>query len=156
MMQISENGIKMIKGFEAFRSKPYLDSVGVATIGYGTTVYPDGKKVTMKDTPVTELQATDLLTFMINFSYGKAVNQLVRRTLSQNQFDALCSLVYNIGVQAFSKSNLLKFINNLDVKEVRDFPACREQFMKWVYAGGKQLAGLLKRRKKEADLFYLK
>ena len=60
-MKISKEGLELIKGFEKFVAKPYIDAVGVVTIGYGNTYYPDGRKVTMQDAPITETQATILL-----------------------------------------------------------------------------------------------
>ena len=146
-MNVSREGIELVKKYEGFRSKPYLDAVAVATIGYGTTVYPSGKKVTMRDPAVTEAEATFLLTTMIEKQYGKAVNDLVVPEIGQHMFDALVSFTYNLGVGNLKSSTLLKKVNALD------FGGAAEEFKKWNKAGGKVLSGLTKRRADEEAMF---
>lgn len=145
---ISQLGINLIKEFEGFRSKPYLCPAGVPTIGYGTTYYSKNHKVTLTDPQISEDLASELL--MGNLStYELAVDSYTIDTITQNQFDALTSFAYNLGTNALKNSTLLRKvnINPLD-------PSIRTEFMKWVNAGGKKLAGLVKRRESEAKLYF--
>ena len=100
-------GIELIKSFEGFRSKPYKCPAGVPTIGYGATFYPNGKKVTMADTPITEEMGTELLLSMLG-SFERYVDSYCVDTITQNQFDALVSFVYNLGPANLKSSTLLK------------------------------------------------
>ena len=151
MNQISKTGkkgIDLIKEFEGFRSKPYLDAVGIPTIGYGATYYPNGRKVKLTDNPITEEEGVKLLQNMLGV-YEKAVIDLVKTKLTQNQFDALVSFTYNLGKGNLSSSTLLKKVN----KNPNDVTIANE-FSKWVKAGGKTLKGLVRRRKAESDLYF--
>jgi len=141
-------GIAMIKSFESFQSKPYLCPAKVPTIGYGATYYLDGKKVTLADKPITETEASDLLTAMLD-TYEKAVDSYCIDTINQNQFDALVSFAYNVGVGSLKSSTLLKKLNT----NIND-PSIKDEFMKWVEGNGKTLPGLVKRRSAEADLYF--
>ncbi len=143
-------GIELIKSFEGFRSKPYKCPAGVPTIGYGATFYPNGKKVTMADTPITEEMGTELLLSMLG-SFERYVDSYCVDTITQNQFDALVSFVYNLGPANLKSSTLLKKVNINPEDET-----IRVEFMKWVKAGGKTLQGLVKRRTAEADLYFAK
>ena len=143
-------GIELIKSFEGFRSKPYKCPAGVPTIGYGATFYPNGKKVTMADTPITEEMGTELLLSMLG-SFERYVDSYCVDTITQNQFDALVSFVYNLGPANLQSSTLLKKVNINPEDET-----IRVEFMKWVKAGGKTLQGLVKRRTAEADLYFAK
>lgn len=148
MKKISEKGINLIKKWESFRSKPYLDASGTPTIGYGNTFYTNGKKVTMQDAPITQAQGENLLKEVVK-SFENAVNQAVKVHLNQSQFDALVSLCYNIGAGAFQRSTLLKIINqNPDNEEIID------EFMRFVYSKGQKLRGLENRRKEEVALYF--
>ena len=148
-MKIAQNGIELIKKYEGFMTSPYKCPAGVPTIGYGATYYPNGDKVKMTDNSITESEAEELLHSMV-VSYENAVNRYVQTSISQNQFDALVSFAYNLGNGALQKSTLLKKVNknpcDLDIKN---------QFNRWVKAGGKTLAGLVKRRKEEGELYFL-
>ena len=144
-MHISPSGIDLICNFEGKRLTAYDDGVGVWTIGFGTTVYPNGMKVKKGDT-CTEAQAKAYMAHDLK-KFETAVNNAVTVPLSQNQFDALVSLAYNIGTNAFSKSTLVKRLN------VNDNRAAADQFDVWVNAGGKRMQGLVNRRAKEKALF---
>jgi lysozyme len=152
MKTISNEGVKFIAHFEGFRSKPYLDSVGIATIGYGTITYPDtGRKVTLKDPAITEDTALEYLKLHIE----KSVTSWIVKNLpglTQNQFDALVSFCYNLGVGALSGSTLERRIL---VKDTCD--RITQAFMMWTKArvNGKltELKGLVRRREAEADLY---
>ena len=146
-MKISNNGINLIKHFEGLSLKPYLDVVNIPTIGWGNTFYEDGTKVTLNDKPISEIEATELLSYVAQKVFGDKILQLVKVPLNQNQFDALVSFCYNIGMGNFSKSTLLKKINQ------GDFKGASLEFEKWNKSGGVVLAGLVKRRLKEKDLF---
>lgn len=147
-MRLGSKGLELIKSFEGFYSKPYLDPIGIPTIGYGATYYPNKKKVTMKDKPLTEKEASDLLKEMM-VTYENDVKRLVKRELNQNQFDALVSFTYNLGSANLGKSTLLKKVNaNPCDKTIKD------EFLKWNKAGGKVLNGLTRRRNAEAELYF--
>ncbi|WP_276679770.1 lysozyme [Empedobacter brevis] len=147
-MNTSNKGLALIKKYEGFYSKPYLDPIGIPTIGYGATYYPNKVKVTMKDKPITEKEASDLLVQMLKV-YENQVALLVRKPINQNQFDALVSFTYNLGATNLGKSTLLKKVN----KNPND-PTIRDEFIKWNRAGGKVLRGLTNRRKDEAALYF--
>ena len=147
-MRLGSKGLELIKSFEGFYSKPYLDPIGIPTIGYGATYYPNKKKVTMKDKPLTEKEASDLLKEMM-VTYENDVKRLVKRELNQNQFNALVSFTYNLGSANLGKSTLLKKVNaNPCDKTIKD------EFLKWNKAGGKVLNGLTRRRNAEAELYF--
>ncbi|CAM3022951.1 lysozyme [Acinetobacter celticus] len=144
-MVVSLFGIDLICGFEGLRLKAYDDGVGVWTIGFGTTVYPNGIRVKKGDT-CTEAQAKAYMVYDLK-KFESAVNNAVTVPLNQNQFDALVSLTYNIGPSAFSKSTLVKKFNAGDIR------GAAEQFDVWVNAGGKRMQGLVNRRAKEKEVF---
>ena len=146
-MKISNNGINLIKQFEGLSLKPYRDVAGVPTIGWGSTYYKDNKKVTMNDKPITEDEANLLLEYIANKDFGDKINTLVKVELNQNQFDALVSFCYNLGIGNFKSSTLLKKINQ------DDFKGASEEFIKWNKVGKTELVGLTKRREKEKKLF---
>lgn len=143
-MTLSKNGIDLIAGFEGFESKAYLCPAGVWTIGFGTTVI-NGVRVKKGDTCTLE-QAKDYKAQDLK-RFEKTVNDAVMVGLTQNQFDALVSLTYNIGSNAFSNSTLLKKLNT------GDYDGAADQFDVWNKAGGRVLKGLVNRRATEKKLF---
>lgn len=142
----SENCYNLIKKYEGFSSKPYKCPAGIPTIGYGSTFYLNGSKVTMKDTPISEEVALSIL-FSVVEDFSKKVEKLLKVNVNQNQFDALVDFSYNLGIGNFQKSTLLKLINN------KDFIGASKQFKKWNKSNGKVLNGLTNRRKEEEELF---
>lgn len=147
-MFCSASCARMIAGFESFQSKPYICPGGIATIGYGTTVYPDGTKVELQDHPIDEPLAIHMLhDDLLNRS--KAINAMLQVQLSQNQFDALCSFAHNLGVNTLRKSTLLMLVN------LELFSKASEEFGRYVYTGKpkKVSNGLKRRRQAEATLF---
>ena len=144
-MKIGNKGISLIKEFEGLRLRAYDDGVGVWTIGIGTIRYPNGKRVQKGDV-ITEAQAEEYLRHDLN-TFEKVINDVVKVPLTQNQYDAIVSLTYNIGAAAFSRSTLLKRLNNKDYKGAAD------QFLVWNKAGGKVMRGLIRRREAERALF---
>jgi len=146
----SKQGKDLIKKYEGFRAKPYLCPAKVPTIGYGATYYPDGRKVKLTDSAISEGFATNLLEVMLT-PYEKAVDSFCRDDINQNQFDALVSFAYNLGVTALKNSTLLKKVNaNPNDKTIRN------EFLKWRFAGKKELLGLKKRREEESYLYFTK
>lgn len=144
-MAVSLFGVDLICDFEGKRLVAYDDGVGIWTIGFGTTIYPNGIRVKKGDT-CTEAQAKAYMQNDLK-KFEHAVNDAVNIPLNQNQFDALVSLTYNIGAAAFSKSTLVKKLNAGDIRGAAD------QFDVWVNAGGKRMQGLVNRRSKEKLLF---
>ena len=147
-MRLSKRGIELIKKHEGFATFPYKCPAGVPTIGYGATYYLDGAKVTMNDEAISEPEAEDLLDKMVA-KYAEGVNRYVQVDLNQNQFDALVSFAYNLGLGALKSSTLLKRVNNNPCD-----PDISYQFSRWNKAGGVVLNGLTKRRKEEAELYF--
>lgn len=149
-MKLSDKGFEMLAVFEGFRSNPYRDSVGVATIGYGNTYYLDGSKVTMSDPPISRDEAKRLKMAVVNKDFAPAINRLLEHQIkaglvNQNMFDALISLAYNIGVSALAKSSVIRHLQNGDKL------ASANAFLLWKNAGGKPI--LLSRRQKERQVF---
>jgi lysozyme len=148
-MRLDTAGQKYIQREEGDVLHPYLDSAGVPTIGYGNTHYENGVAVTMEDAPITEARAMQLWLNMIAV-YENAVTALVKKPINQNQFNALVSFTENEGVGHFKGSTLLKKVNvNPNDPEIRD------EFNKWVYAGGVKSKGLITRRAQDADLYFM-
>lgn len=146
--EVSQDCIDLVKKFEGFSAKPYLCPAKVPTIGYGTTIYPNGQRVRLTDKPITEAEARDILKHELN-EFAKRVDAITIDTINQAQFDALTSFAYNIGAGALRTSTLLKRVNaNPNDKNIKS------HFMKWVNANGKVLNGLVNRRQAEADLYF--
>jgi lysozyme len=143
-------GINLIKKFEGFSSKPYLCPAGICTIAYGATFYPNGKKVTMTDKSLTEVEGVELLKSMLS-KFEQYVDSFCVDSITQNQFDALVSFCYNLGPTNLKSSTLLKKVNTNPNDET-----IRAEFMKWTKAGGRTLKGLVTRRIAEADLYFKK
>ena len=142
-MKTSDKGIDQIKSFEGFRAMPYQDIVGKWTVGYGhLMVAGDG---CVEGSPITMGQATELLRKDLHTA-EEAVNACGVE-LEQNEFDALVSFVYNLGVGAFQRSTLLKLIKSGNKL------AASGEFPKWSMAVGKEVPGILKRRHAEQDCF---
>ena len=158
MMKLNEEGYQMIMNFEGLSLKPYLCSSSVHTIGYGNTYYPNGKKVTMRDKPITKEYAIEIFKFIADL-FAKDVNNLLKTTVTQNQFNALVSFAYNVGSdidaddipEGLGDSTLLKKVN----KNPNDLSIMAE-FLKWNKSNGKVSNGLVKRRKLEAKLYFTK
>lgn len=137
-------GLSLLKSLEGFRNHPYLDSANIPTIGYGNTFYLDGTRVTMKDAPITQRQATDLLESVVE-RFEKEMKPSIKVKLKDHQWDALVSFTYNVGVHAFKTSTLLKVVN----KDPEDYAEIERQMLRWIKAGGKDNKGLRKRRNRE-------
>lgn len=140
-MNVSAAGMKMIQSLEGLELKAYKDIVGVWTIGYGHTG-PDVRPGMV----ITKGQADELMRCDLD-KFRYAVGESVNTAPTQNQFDAMVSLAYNIGAEAFKDSTLLRKFNKGDVQGAAD------QFPRWNKAGGKEVGGLTHRRHKERDHF---
>lgn len=143
-MITNAKGIALIKEHEGWRAKKYTDSAGHPTIGYGHKILPNealeeitkeqGERILMRDIAIAET----------------GVNNLIRVPLTSHQFSALVSFVFNLGAGALAKSTMRHFLNK------RDYIEAANEFPKWVFAGGKRLPGLVKRREAERQLFLTK
>ena len=138
------NAIDLIKKYEGFRPQAYQDSVGVWTIGYGTTRI-NGQPVKAGMT-ITEDQALRLVQQEVNKLWSQ-IEQILKVNLNQNQMNALVDFAYNLGFNALKSSTLMSKVN------AGDFNGAANEFTRWVYAGGKVLPGLVKRREAEKQLF---
>lgn len=145
-MKISDTGIGLIKLSEGCILKPYLCSAKVPTIGFGSTRYEDGRRVTLRDQPISLETAERLLRNDLERTV-KGVSTFVTAKLKQNQFDALVSLAYNIGLEAFKNSTLLRKLN------AGDYQGTANEFHRWNRAGGRVVAGLANRREREKAMF---
>jgi len=141
-----KEGVALIKWFEGFRSDPYIDAAGVATIGFGSTYREDGNRVTMDHPPITQDQAERLLMREVKVA-ELAVARLISVPLTPEQSAALGSFTYNLGSGALQRSTLRQRLNR------GDYDAVFEEFPKWRMAGGRVLAGLVRRRQEEIKLW---
>lgn len=146
-MKASDKCLALIRSSENFKADPYRCPAGIPTIGYGSTRYEDGTPVTMADAGITMLRAESILRATLASEYEPAVRRYVAVSLSQNQFDALVDFAYNAGTQALRGSTLLRLLN------AGDYEGAAKQFSRWVFADGKVMNGLIKRRAAEAALF---
>lgn len=144
-MRMSADGLALVKEFEGLRLKAYKCPAGIWTIGYGHTSAAGSPEVT-SGMEITKDEAEAIIKRdMVQYEAG--VEKLVKVELSQGQFDALVDFAYNAGVGALAKSTLLKRVNE---ERFDDVPA---EFMKWTKGGGKELPGLVRRRRAEVKLW---
>lgn len=139
--KINTHGLTLIKKFEGCKLKAYKDSAGVWTIGYGHT------GDVFAGQTITQEEADDLLRFDVREAEHYLNNEQI--ILNQNQYDALVSFIYNVGYGNFRRSTLRKKVLRNPIDK-----SIRTEFMRWVYAGGRRLEGLKRRRKAEADLYF--
>lgn len=145
---ITPEALSLIKYFEGFRSKPYLCSAGVPTIGYGSTFYKDGSKVTLHDRPIDIDLATELLDFTISTVFLPSVIKLCPVLVNHpNRLGAIVSFTYNLGAGNLRNSTLRKRVNSELWEEAAN------ELLKWTLAGGKVSKGLQVRRNAERVLF---
>ena len=142
MRHVTQDGINLIKRFEGFESKIYLDAAGLPTIGYGHLLRP-GEAEMFKNGISPEAGGALLIKDVL---YAEcAVLRLICVPLTDGQFDALVSFTFNLGSGALQRSTLRRKVNREEHDEAP------EQFMRWVWAGGRRLRGLVRRR--EAETF---
>lgn len=144
-MRMSDAGIALIKEFEGCRLTAYKCPAGIWTIGYGHTTAAGSPEVT-PGMAITQQDAEDILRRDL-VKYENGVIKLVNVELAQGQFDALVDFAYNAGVGALAKSTLLKKVN------AEEFDAVPNELMKWTKGGGRELPGLVRRRRAEARIW---
>ena len=149
-MKLDKKGYDLIKEFEGLKLKPYLCSAQVPTIGYGSTYYENGKKVKLTDAPITKERADELFQIVAD-DFAKRVLPLVKKPLTQNQFNSIVSFAFNLGIRALQNSTLLRLVNI----NPNDAMIAKE-FLKWNKAGGVVVKGLTNRRIKESALYFTK
>lgn len=143
-MKTSNNGIDLIKEFEGLRLKTYRCASGILTIGYGHTGNDVEPLMTISEAEAEKLLIADLKTA------ETTISRFVKQPLTQNQFDALVSFIFNVGANSFGNSTLLKRINANPYN-----PAIEHEFKRWVFSKQKKkLPGLISRREKEAELYF--
>mgnify|MGYP000131378161 FL=1 len=142
-MKLDESGYSELHKREGLRTKPYLDTRGIPTISLGVTYYPNGRKVTMQDKPLT-IEEAERLGKVIADRFATEVTALIKSKVNQNQFNALVSIAYNIGINGFRTSSFLKLVN----KNPND-PKIKDAIMLWTK--NKELIG---RRKSEVNQYF--
>jgi lysozyme len=147
-MKIINDAIILLHKYEGLRLDAYLCPAKIPTIGYGNTFYENGSKVKIGD-KITKARAEELFNNILENNFASPVRRLIKSKVNNNQFSALVSFAYNVGVGNLQKSTLLRMVN-----ENPNNPAIREQFMRWNKAGGKELLGLTRRRESEANLYF--
>lgn len=143
--QISPHGLEKLKQWEGLKTKAYKDAGGVWTIGYGHTAMA-GSPQPYQGQVITAAEAENILLKDL-VQYEAAIENNVNVKLNDNQFAALVSFAFNVGIGAFKNSTLLKKLNQ------GDFNAVPTELMKWTKAGGKKLQGLVNRRRAEGYLW---
>ena len=148
LMKLDNNGYKLIQKFEGLKLNAYQDSVGIWTIGFGNITYENGTKVKKGD-KISQDRAEQIFSYYAD-KFARNVDAIItNKNITQNQFNAVVSLAYNIGLANFQKSTLLKKLNtNNNDKTIKD------EFLKWVNASGKRSQGLVNRRTEEANLYF--
>lgn len=144
MRHISKYGLDLIKEFEGFVPHIYKDAAGFPTIGYGHLILEHERK--WFENGISEEAAERLLAQDVRFAES-AVLRLIKVPLTDGQFDALVSFTFNLGGGALQRSTLRRKVNREEHTEVP------EQFMRWVWAGGRRLKGLIRRREAEAQFY---
>lgn len=139
-MNINQKGLDLIKSFEGLQLSAYKCPAGILTIGYGHTA-----NVTPHQC-ITKQQAEEYLRQDCSV-FENAIENLVRVPLTENQFSALVSFVYNVGIGQFRSSTLLKKLNK------KDYYGAALEFPRWTMGGGRTLLGLIRRREAEKLLF---
>jgi GH24 family phage-related lysozyme (muramidase) len=143
---INKEGIELIESFEGFSSEPYKDVAGIWTIGVGSIYGLNGKRVKADHRHISKQEALQLMKRDLKRTEVR-ISQLVNVPVTQNQFAALCSFVYNVGSGAFQRSTARMKLNR------SDYEGCANEFLRWKYAGKRSIPGLLRRRKAERELF---
>jgi lysozyme len=141
MARITDDGLRLIKHFEGFFDKPYICPAGYKTIGYGHVIRPGENFDTLTEDEAEELLLKDIMVA------ERAIQRLIYVPLTDYQWDALTSFTFNLGSGALQRSTLRQKVNREEHIDVPD------EFRKWVYAGGRKLKGLVRRREAEALLY---
>jgi lysozyme len=143
-MKPSQKAVDLIKQFEGFRANAYLCPANVPTIGYGSITWGNGQRVKMGE--IVSMATAEKLLLVDLEKRSKALQGL---NLNQNQFDALLSFIYNVGIGAFKRSRLLS-----KIRQNPEDVTIRHEFMRWINKGSSFERGLTRRRDAEANLYY--
>ena len=146
MRHINDRCIEIVKSFEGISLEPYLCPANVWTVGYGATVGSDGRPIDPNMEPISETEAEALLIRDLGSSEGW-VSRLIKTALTENQFSALVSFTFNLGAGSLQRSTLRMKLNR------SEYQGAADEFPKWRMAGGRILAGLVRRRAAERKLF---
>ena len=148
MRHINERGIEMVKSFEGLALRPYVCAGGVNSVGYGATRSSTGGPIGLDMEPISEAEAEAeaLLIRDLESSEGW-VSRLIKTALTENQYSALTSFTFNVGAGALQRSTLRMKLNR------SEYQGAADEFPKWRIAGGRILAGLVRRRAAEKALF---
>lgn len=147
-MKLNNRGKELMHKYEGLKLTSYLCPAGVWTIGYGNTFYENGNKV-LPNHHISEKRADQLFSSVAERNFAEPTRKLLKVELNENQFSALVSFAYNVGMANLGKSTLLKKVNiNPNDKTIR------AEFLKWNKSGGKELKGLTLRRNSESELYY--
>lgn len=142
-MKTTRNGLDLIREAEGLRLEAYLCPAGVLTCGYGHTGKDVKEGMKIQSHKATEWLMKDVL------NIEKQIDSVLKVELNENQYDAIVSFVYNLGIGNFKSSTLLRKINSNP-----NDPTIANEFKRWVYSGKTVLPGLVTRRQKEADLYF--
>ncbi len=142
MVSISQSGLDLICEFEGFSPVVYDDAVGIPTIGYGHVLLP-GERF---DEPISEAEGVALLRKDAQIA-EQGVRRNIHAPLTQGQYDALVSFTFNLGSGALQRSTLRRRVNRGSHSEAA------QEFHRWVYAGGRKLRGLVRRRMAESLMY---
>jgi lysozyme len=145
MRHINQEGLNLIKHFEGFSNKIYICPAGYPTIGYGHRVLKNENNIFQNG--VTPQKAENILKTDVQKA-EQAVEKYISVPLKDNQFAALVSFTFNVGINAFSTSTLRHLVNQ------QNHNKAAEQFLRWIWAGKRKLKGLLRRRQAEANLYF--
>lgn len=154
--KVSDKLLNFLEEFESFKSEPYLCPSGVPTIGFGTTFYFDTKKfVKLADKPISIEEARRLKKGHLDTVFCPLVDKLCRDNLTQNEFDAIVSFVYNAGATYRTSKGQIKYYNLF--AHINDLMPHKDLYDYWcnlaVTGGGKKLRGLVRRRQREALIY---
>jgi lysozyme len=144
---IPKNAITLAKTFEGFRPVPYMCPAGIPTIGWGATMYPDGRRVTLEDPPVSMDAADELLMWELQRCAGQVLTLCPVLAMNEDRLGAIVDFTFNLGSGRLRASTLRRKINKGAWDEVP------YQINRWVYGGGQKLRGLVLRRQAEASYF---
>lgn len=149
-MNMTEEGISLIKKYEGCKLTAYKCPAGVWTIGYGNTFYEDGSTVKPGD-KITQERADQLFRNILEKKFVEPIRKLIVSDINDNMFSAIVSFTYNVGIGNLKSSTLLKKVNANPNDQTISL-----EFKKWVKSAGKVLSGLVRRRESESDLYFKK
>lgn len=144
-MKVTQAGLDLIKQYEGWRERAYRDPVGIWTIGYGHTTMAGPPKV-VPGLKITKQEGEEILARDVE-KFAEGVRKLIKTKVSDEQFSALVSFAYNVGLGAFEGSSVLRYVNQ------GNFIGVPGRLALWTKAGGKTLPGLVKRRAAEGNMF---